>query len=239
MALRSLENHPLIDKTFLATLYFETELLGSQPTQNIAIEFVKSRQIDALASDLKKDGLNHTAAVAAATEQVNATLDDGDDASGPLHITGFASDARGLHLWAHQLKGLIKGTSKTFALKVPGKVKGDASATTDIQTKVYVRAVDWSQRIPLMREGQRITEPDRLYERPLRAQTPQGPRVSIAVSECLDPPVSCTFRIVTLRGSRITREHLDTILSVGEFEGLGQWRSGGKGVFTYMLEEGV
>lgn len=235
MSIQTLEHHPLIDHTYLVTLNFVSELLGSQPTRNIAVEFDRARQIDALARELKKQGAGHAESISAATEQVNATLSDGEsDASDQLHISGFASDARGLHLWSHQIKGMIKGTSRTFGLRVPGKVKGDASATTDIQTKLYVRGVDWSQKIPLRRDGKRITEPDRLYERPLRAQTPQGPRMSIAASECLDPPVSCMFRVAILRGGRITRDHLETILSIGEFEG----RSGGRGLFTYQIEAG-
>lgn len=231
--------HPLIENRYMVRLDFTEALLGSQPTDNIAINYLRDKQTEALMLELKAEGMAHKEAQAAAAERVNESLELVDE-DNPLHVTGFASDSRGLHLWDNQIKGAIKGINKTLGLKVAGKrAGGTAWASTDIQTKLWVFSPDGKRRIPLMRDGLRITEPDRLLVRPLRAQTPQGMRTSIATSEAIDPPCSISFRVDLLRGHRITRELLETIFSFGAFEGLGQWRSSGLGRYELAMLDAV
>jgi hypothetical protein len=71
-------------------------------------------------------------------------------------------------------------------------------------------------------------------ERPLRAQTPMGERVALARSEMLDAGVHFSCGITVLEdviGEEVLRELLD----YGYYQGLGQWRGGGYGQFTYQL----
>ena len=68
-------------------------------------------------------------------------------------------------------------------------------------------------------------------QRPLRAGTPQGERVSLASSEELAAGSSIDFKIVSFSESYIPaiKEWLD----YGQWKGLGQWRNSGKGRFIW------
>ena len=65
----------------------------------------------------------------------------------------------------------------------------------------------------------------------MRASTPQGERVSIAISEEIPAGASVTFDIVLLTSEHeaLIREWLD----YGIFSGIGQWRNSGHGRFTW------
>lgn len=68
-------------------------------------------------------------------------------------------------------------------------------------------------------------------ERPLRAQTPMGERVSIAKSESVPAGATAEFEIECLdpKLEDMVRECLD----YGAKRGLGQWRNSGKGRFEW------
>lgn len=66
-------------------------------------------------------------------------------------------------------------------------------------------------------------------ERPLRAQTAQGERVTVVRSDICPAGTSVEFRLSVLDGINI--EMLQEWFSLGVFSGLGQWRSGGHGTF--------
>ena len=71
-----------------------------------------------------------------------------------------------------------------------------------------------------------------ICERPLRAQTMQGERVSLARSEEIPAGATLEFEIRSLRGAaddKLIREWLD----YGKYNGLGQWRNSGKGRFHW------
>lgn len=72
-------------------------------------------------------------------------------------------------------------------------------------------------------------------QRPLRAQTAQGERVSLANSEEIPAGSSCEFDVTLLDDSheKVVREWLD----YGILRGIGQWRNSGKGRFTYTAYE--
>lgn len=82
------------------------------------------------------------------------------------------------------------------------------------------------RKIPLRFEGG-IGE----CERPLRASTPQGERVSIAISEEIPAGAVCEFEVTCLGADQagLVREWLD----YGVYSGIGQWRNSGKGRFTW------
>ena len=85
------------------------------------------------------------------------------------------------------------------------------------------------RRIPIVATGE-----VGILERPLRAQTAQGERVALSRSEMVPAGSSVTFDVWVLDGIKepVLREWLD----YGELRGLGQWRNGGYGAFTYTLE---
>lgn len=125
-------------------------------------------------------------------------------------------------LYDYQIKGFFKDTCG--GLK---RVKGNASSGI----KAYKKEIDklifpQPRQIPIEFEGE-IGQ----CQRPLRAQTMQGERVSLANSEQIPAGASVVFDIVLLSDDheKAVREWLD----YGKLSGIGQWRNSGKGRFTW------
>ena len=98
--------------------------------------------------------------------------------------------------------------------------------------KAYKKAIDglifvYPREIPYDLHGLKMG----YCERPLRASTPQGERVSIAKSESVPAGSTAEFEIECLDPSleAMVRECLD----YGTKRGLGQWRNSGKGRYTW------
>lgn len=70
-----------------------------------------------------------------------------------------------------------------------------------------------------------------MCQRPLRAQTPQGERVSLSCSETLPAGSTCEFTVVCMVDDDI--EIIKEWLDYGAYHGAGQWRNSGKGKFTW------
>jgi hypothetical protein len=84
------------------------------------------------------------------------------------------------------------------------------------------------RQIPLQFDGE-----VGLCQRPLRAQTAQGERVALSISEEIPAGATMEFTVLCLDASHVSAvmEWLD----YGSLRGLGQWRNSGHGVFTYEL----
>lgn len=76
-----------------------------------------------------------------------------------------------------------------------------------------------------------------VLERPLRADTPQGPRVALTRSDTLNVGTKMSFVLKNLWPKVFTEDVLRLIFSRGELMGYGQWRSGGYGRFTFEMSE--
>lgn len=137
--------------------------------------------------------------------------------------TVFPRDSEGRpFLWDYQVKGFFKGACQALR-KVPGTKSEKIKAfKKEIGTLIFT----YPRRIPLCFEG-----PVGECERPLRASTPQGERVSIAISEEIPAGAVCEFEVKCLGKDQteLVREWLD----YGEYSGIGQWRNSGKGRFTW------
>lgn len=77
-------------------------------------------------------------------------------------------------------------------------------------------------------------------QRPLRAETPQGPRVALADSETVPAGTVIEFEVTLLEptkkaGMPTIEECLIEWLEYGALRGLGQWRNSGKGTFTFEI----
>jgi hypothetical protein len=71
--------------------------------------------------------------------------------------------------------------------------------------------------------------------RPLRAQTAQGERVSLARSESI--PAGSVIRFVVALLAKDTIGAVEEWLDYGKLRGLGQWRNSGKGRFTFTIKK--
>ena len=145
-------------------------------------------------------------------------------------VTGFyRDDVTGTPiLKGYQVKGFFKESAK--ALKDQLKL---ASCVSKVDNFIFIQEVN----IPIMRGGITIMEPDGYLERPLRGETAQGPRVSLAKSEIInnDWYVEFTIRVVENKGTAksvpITVELVKELLKYGSLKGLCQWRNAGYGSF--------
>lgn len=129
-------------------------------------------------------------------------------------------------LYDYQIKGFFKDTCGGLR-----KVNGTASSKIKAYKKEIDRLIFPQPRcIPICFDGQ-IEE----CQRPLRAQTMQGERVSLAISEQIPAGATAEFKVVYLSAEHeaAVREWLD----YGRFSGIGQWRNSGKGRFTWERTE--
>jgi hypothetical protein len=124
-------------------------------------------------------------------------------------------------LYDYQIKGFFKDTCGMLK-KVPG--------TKSSKVKAFKKEID-GLIFPM--ERQIVFENAELdvCQRPLRAQTMQGERVALAMSEEIKAGCSVTFSIKYFLPEQgdLIREWLD----YGAFRGIGQWRNSGKGRFVW------
>lgn len=157
-----------------------------------------------------------------------ATVDDevsalGADAVVEKGMTVFPRMEDGTpFLYDYQIKGFFKDTCGGLR-----KIKGSASSSIKAYKKEIDKLIFPEPRcIPIRFDGE-ITE----CQRPLRAQTAQGERVSLAISEQIPAGAVAEFSVVLLCDDheKAIREWLD----YGRFSGIGQWRNSGKGRFRW------
>lgn len=146
-------------------------------------------------------------------------------------ITGFYRDKEGnIILKAYQIKGFFKEAAKALKDDI-----GMASTTSRIDNKLFIV----EQEIPVMVNGEKIQKVDGYLERSLRCETMQGPRVSLAKSEMIEPgyELEITVRVLpdkkTAKSVPLDMSVVEQLLEYGEMKGLLQWRNGGYGSFTF------
>jgi hypothetical protein len=76
-------------------------------------------------------------------------------------------------------------------------------------------------------------------ERPLRAMTMQGPRVTVMRSDRIDPGATLTATLAVRAQSPVRAAVLTALLEYGAVLGLGQWRTAGFGRFAATLTPGA
>lgn len=140
--------------------------------------------------------------------------------------TGFHRDANGAPiLYDYVIKGFFKDAAGMLR-----RVDGTKSSKLTSYKKVIDGLVFARPRtIPIV-----TTEEVGILERPLRAQTAQGERVALSRSEMIAAGATITFTLDLLSDKLepAIREWLD----YGANRGLGQWRNGGYGTFTYEMK---
>lgn len=192
-------------KEIKVKLTFQEPLLGTSPANDeVYREFIGSKSPDA-----------------ATVEDEVAAL--GADAVAEKGMTVFPRMEDGTpFLYDYQIKGFFKDTCGGLR-----KVKGTESS----KIKAYKKEIDKlifpePRCIPIHFDGA-ITE----CQRPLRAQTMQGERVSLAMSEQIPAGATVEFTVVCLCDDheKAVREWLD----YGKYSGIGQWRNSGKGRFRW------
>lgn len=205
-------------KTLHVTVTFLEPVLGTAPKNpEIYRDYIGSKAPDA-------DGIE---------EEVAALGVDGAVEKG---MTVFPRNGAGEPiLWDYQIKGFFKDACSMLA-RAAGKGEDGKKLPVNESSKMkaYKKIIDGlifvqPRQIPFQFEGEVGT-----LQRPLRAQTMQGERVTLAMSETIPAGATVAFDVVLLNDDheKAVREWLD----YGVLRGIGQWRNSGMGRFTYEAE---
>ena len=186
-------------------------------------------------SDIYRNFIGNKAPDALSLEEEVAAV--GADEVAEKGMTVFARNGEGKPiLWDYQLKGFFKDACSMLS-RVGGKGEDGKKKKVNESSKLtaYKKVIDGlifvePRQIPIEFEGE-----IGCCQRPLRAQTLQGERVTLAMSEEIPAGAKIEFDVICLADENIAvvKEWLD----YGILRGLGQWRNSGKGRFTYIAEE--
>lgn len=185
---------------------FLHSVLGTQTTnEQIYREFIQSKASDA------KD----------VSDEINAIGTEGVVEKGK---TIFPRTQDGLpFIYDYQIRGFLKN-----AFGALSKVKDNPC----YQMKAYKKKVD----LYVFVKDRRNVIDNYSYigecQRPLRASTMQGERISLAISEEIERGATCEFKIKCLVDSDL--ECVKAALDYGQYNGLLQWRNSGKGSFVWI-----
>lgn len=196
-------------KTIKIKATFLEEILGTAPTnEDIYRDFIASKSADALKIE------EEVAAIG-----VEEVVEKG--------MTIFPRNASGKPIfWDYQIKGFFKDACGMLA-----RVSGTASNKLKAYKKIIDGLVFVSPRQIEITTAEEIGK----CERPLRAQTAQGERIALAISESIKAGATIEFEVTVL-----SDDHEKAViewLQYGILRGLGQWRNSGKGRFTYKIIE--
>lgn len=203
-------------KTLKVKLTLIEGMLGTSPAnEEVYREFIGSKSPDALSVEDEVAALG-VDAVAEKGRTVFPRLEDGTPFVYDYQIKGFFKDACSM---LSRLTGKDENGKKKKAVNESSKITA------------YKKVIDGlifpkPRKIPVIFDGEMLD-----CQRPLRAHTAQGERVSLASSDEIPAGATLTFEVVCLDDSNVdaVKEWLD----YGFLRGLGQWRNSGKGRFTW------
>lgn len=149
----------------------------------------------------------------------------GADAEIEKSMTVFPRDENGKpFFWDYQWKGMFKDSCGMLRKVTGTKSSGLKAYKKEIDGLIFIN----ERRIPINFDGEIGN-----CQRPLRAQTAQGERISLANSETIPAGATMEFTIQCLVDADMAAviEWLD----YGKLRGLGQWRNSGKGRFSWEV----
>lgn len=181
--------------------------------------------------DIYKNFIGSKAPDASTVEDEVAAL--GADAVAEKGMTVFPKENGVPFFWDFQIKGFFKDACGMLS-RVGGKDEGGKKKAVNESSKLkaYKKIIDGlifvsPRKIPITNWEIGVCQ------RPLRAMTMQGERVTLAMSEEIPAGSSIEFEVMCLSDEHIAavKEWLD----YGQLRGLGQWRNSGKGRYLYDI----
>lgn len=132
-------------------------------------------------------------------------------------------------IYDYQIKGFFKNSCGTLRKVKDTKSSAIKAYKKEIDGLVFVK----ERKIMLMLpEGETLGE----CQRPLRAQTPQGERVALSISESAPAGTEIVFTVMVMNDPLMNA--VEEWLDYGQWNGIGQWHNSGKGRFTWeVLDE--
>ena len=131
-------------------------------------------------------------------------------------------------IWNYQVLGFFKDACGALRRVEGTRSKGLTAYKTVIDGNIFVKPRKIDLQLP---EDGKIG----VLERPLRADTAQGPRVALAKSETVPAGTKFTFQVLLLNPKH--KDIVEEWMKYGELRGFGSWRNAGYGSFTYRLLE--
>lgn len=183
--------------------------------------------------DIYRDFIGSKAPDAASIEDEVAALGADEVAEKGMTVFPRAEDGTPI-IWDYQIKGFFKDACGMLS-RVGGKGEDGKKKKVNESSKLtaYKKVIDGlifvqPRQIPIRFDGD-----VGICQRSLRAQTLQGERVALAMSEEIPAGAEIEFDVICLADENIAavKEWLD----YGILRGLGQWRNSGKGRFVYEI----
>jgi hypothetical protein len=209
---------------FSVTLQFRNRLFGGIPAVNMA-DKEGSRTImevwlrQRLGDKLTDEELQ---------KEVDKTYDEVFADTEEQTTQTFKSD-EGLYIEGRQIKALCKEAASRLGFSKA--VKGQRpSLRQDLHEALHID----EDVIFVLRDGQRILEPDGYETACIHVMTAQGPRTAIKRSAYIEPGATVSFTARILNCVVLKEAHLVDILAFGQDLGLGAQRSQGWGKFEVI-----
>lgn len=228
-------------KTYYARIRFKEDILGTSPADpKIQEKFVSSKIPDTVIDPDTQKKAEIAGVTAAEAVEKSMTVfyrnQDGQPILMPYQVAGFLKSA------AKAINGEVgKGTPEADGgaddqgkKRKAGKKEGYIPAyKSKIDQYVFVSSIDYDYDgdesdpgiVLHLPEGGTIGD----CQRPLRAETLQGPRTALANSESLPKGTWCEFKITVLLAEM--EKMIPRYLDYGKYNGMCQWRNSGKGRF--------
>lgn len=198
-------------------------ILGSAPNNpNIYREFIATKDPEAKSKPAKADEEASTLPAFDVENEIGKST------------TVFHRDSTGLFLYDYQLRGFLKEAVLTLI---------NAGLITTVSKWTHKKAVDSAVFVAQRRcyligpDGSPFKVAAESLSRPLRAETMQGERVTLANSEMLPAGthLTATFGLLlgTAKAKSLDLEQLKNCFTYGSAKGLGQWRNGSYGRFQW------
>lgn len=194
------------------------EALGTAPNN----EEIYSQYIAAKAPTMK-----------AMQEELSA-LDDPDrmDEKG-LTVFGRSSDGEAPIFWDYQIRGFFKDACSMLARSAGKDAATGKKRVTNRSSalKSYKKAIDGNIFVTPRQIRIKTAGEMGVCQRPLRAETMQGPRTALAASETV--PAGSTMEFTVYAPDAAMMDAVREWFDYGFLRGLGQWRNSGKGKFVW------
>ncbi len=182
--------------------------------------------------DVYRDYVASKAPDLPALEEEVAAISGGESAEGK-GATVFPRGEDGAPIfWSYQIRGFFKDACSMLS-RVGGKDERGKKKAVNESSKLtaFKKIIDgnifvFPRQIPI-RANSVLTH----CQRPLRANTAQGERVTLAMSEEAPEGSTIEFKIVTLCDAHMAA--VREWLNYGFLRGLGQWRNSGRGRFVW------
>lgn len=202
--------------TLELTLTFKTPVLGTAPSNpKIYSDYIAKEAVAAGAINGHR-----------LQEELDSLPVDEDRGS-----TVFRRDEQGRPCFIdYMLKGFFKDTCSAQRRFDVALSKSVAAHKSKIDDLLFVEP----QFIPILNQDG-STPAITMFERPLRADTPRGPRVALASSEMIQAGAQIIFTLTNFGTKVISKELIKEWLNYGRMRGLGQFRNGSYGRFWYVI----